>query len=459
MFTIPVMTYGCETTTDNDTLFDAFDTLQIRFIRWLTRAPHNTPRLPTIYEAGLTPLAHLVLHLRLLYIAELHIRPSTCPAHKSFIQRLTHWRKYTLNGIHNTDLWLTNIYTALYSHKDTSPDAAWTLATVLFHEQGAQTIKDHTRDTWLKFIRGLTTNLFDNISFEHRLHCKQNTNTTQQQEHLHNVHFGLLSTSINNQSERTYLEIRCPPHITSNYTPPHPPPINPHTTQRWTHYPSSKQQLQNTPQWWAYARSITAARALYTFRTCRPPWMSANNHANRDTARGQRLCLICQTLGHTHYDDEYHVLITCPLTHIARSSVVKHCIFNTPIYATHPYAPRLAQLFADMSTPTTPQHTAALARLINHAEALRHLILPHIKTNNKIPPTTGDTLNILITELKTNKPFVARNLPERTQIQQTLSDLTLPSHTLLNKQLQKLTRSDTLTLTHTDTTGIHAHTH
>ena len=104
--------------------------------------------------------------------------------------------------------------------------------------------------------------------------------------------------------------------------------------------------------------------------------MSANNHADRDTPRGQRLCLICQTLGHTHYDDEYHVLITCPLTHIARSSIVKHCIFNTSIYATHSYAPRLAQLFADMSTPTTPQHTAALARLINHAEALRHLILP-----------------------------------------------------------------------------------
>jgi hypothetical protein len=452
MFTIPAMTYGCETTIENDKHFDALDTLQIRFIRWLTRAPHNTPRLPTIYEAGLRPISHLVLHLRLLYIAELHIRSKTCPAHKSFIQRLTHWRKHTLNGIHNTDQWLTNIYNALLSHKNTSPDATWSLISTLFNENITLTLKEYTRDEWLKHIKGRITNLFDNISFEHKLQCKQNTNTTAQHEHLGNVNFGLLSTANNKQSERSYLEIRCSPSVTTTQIPPHPPPMTPHTTHRWTHYPTLKGQLQNTPQWWAFARSITAARAIYTFRVCRPPWMSANDQ-DRSTPRGQRLCCICLTLGQSHYDDEYHTLITCPLTHIARSAVAKHCVFNTHIYATERYAPRLAQLFADMSTPTTPQHTAALARLINHAEALRHLIVPYIKINNSIPPTTGDTLKKLTSELKTNNPIIAQHLPERTQIDRIMTDLTLPFNTHLNRLLQTTARSHTLSLirTHTNT--------
>ncbi len=143
MFTIPSMTFGCETTTDSDLHFNALDTLQLKFIRWLTRSPHNTPRLPTIYEAGLRPISHLVLHLRLLYIAELHIRPHTCPARKSFIQRLEHWRTHILN----TDTWLTNIYSSLHSHKTTSPDATWTLSKVLFHTHNTQLTRHHTRNT------------------------------------------------------------------------------------------------------------------------------------------------------------------------------------------------------------------------------------------------------------------------------------------------------------------------
>jgi hypothetical protein len=54
---IPVMMYVIETQPDNKILHNSLDDLQIRYIRWLMRTSVATPRLPTIYEAGLRPIA------------------------------------------------------------------------------------------------------------------------------------------------------------------------------------------------------------------------------------------------------------------------------------------------------------------------------------------------------------------------------------------------------------------
>jgi hypothetical protein len=173
--------------------------------------------------------------------------------------------------------------------------------------------------------------------------------------------------------------------------------------------------LPRIPDWWTHVASHTAARAIFQFRACRAQWMTANSNHSR--TRGQRTCPICQALGVRQYDDEFHVLMNCPLSVLDRDRLLHtvvcptlddidnelnnaECLTDATL-PSETHQPRthdtstplsfsksnllLLRIYQKLISPTTPTHAKALAGLLTRARAMRHVIVRFMNGTYNIP--------------------------------------------------------------------------
>jgi hypothetical protein len=200
--------------------------------------------------------------------------------------------------------------------------------------------------------------------------------------------------------------------------------------------------IQSVNAWWSLPISCHAAKSIFQFRACRPRWMAANQGAGV-SLRGNRLCGLCLHIyNERHYDDEFHTLLNCPIVARERTSLVNATDISSIEFLPRPQ--RLQTTFTRLATPVTQDHAVAPARLLTRAHSLRALLFPHIRTHHTIPQP--DILQTLLDTLKTDNKTLARNLPERKEIETTLQQLRSckPWHAYLNESLKQVTNINQL---------------
>ena len=159
---VPVMTYASETSPDSDTLHNGLDDLQLRYIRWLVRAPKNTPRRPTLYEAGLLPISELVFTRRITFAASLRARSSVCLAKQTYTTQLQSWLTHkhnNPNAPHQRRCWFDTMQASLRSLRhtdDEASDAVWQLTVMTLQLDGAATADPKNFQHWIRRARSAT---------------------------------------------------------------------------------------------------------------------------------------------------------------------------------------------------------------------------------------------------------------------------------------------------------------
>ncbi len=378
------------------------------------------------------PYSELILTRKLTFVASIRCRAADCAAKQTFERGLCEWTEWSLSHPQQRRraCWFDDLHHSLQSFNTTSDIIAYVRLRQATFDPHPSSLADLVLEDgstppspklWIAYIRQLIDQVLNGMSDTYRLQCKR-TSTNRSHPPPDCPTYGLLHTAHLPSSERNF------------------------TTLAWRGT-SLEPMFGKQPLWLRFIRSIPSARAIWKFRACRPDWMLANAYALRGTPRHQRVCSLCNGLFDLrHIDDEYHVIMNCPIAVHERHTLLMHANLADRPQADLPDCPLTRTLYT-LTNPQTPEHAIALASLIMRSHATRELFKYIIDQHQSLPNPTHSDLRPSITAFRKSPDhrLLARNLPPTHAILSLLMRLhTSTWHDLQNPQLQLHTQSYSL---------------